>query len=120
MPAQGAESKGLGAKGLVIVIVTSVICCAATIIAYDRFFAQKIVAVDLVSFIVSQKEDYARGGITAEELVANIENLARQMGKKRGNEILVLEEVVAGDVEHRRVRVEEDDRGGWVDGSDPR
>jgi hypothetical protein len=97
-------------KGLVIVIVSSIACSAATVAAYDLFFAQKIVAVDLVSFIASQKDDYARGEITAEELAANIENLARQMGKKRRNKVLVLEEAVAGNVEHRRFHVQEDDR----------
>lgn len=100
MQTDGADRRGRGVKEIVIVITMSIVCSAAAIAVYDLFFAQKIVAVDLVSSIASQKEDYAAGKITADELVENIEGLVRQIGKKRRNEILVLEEAVAGDVKH--------------------
>ena len=82
-------------------IAVSLVCCTVTIAAYDRFLAQKIVAVDLAACVASQKEDYAAGRITAGQLVENIEVLLRRMEKKRRNEVLVLEEAVAGDVERR-------------------
>lgn len=87
-------------KGLFLAIAVSLACCTVTIAAYDRFFAQKIVAVDLAACIASQKEDYTAGRITAGQLVGNIEVLLRRMEKRRRNEILVLEEAVAGDVTH--------------------
>lgn len=89
-----------GVKRLFTAIAVSLACCTATIAVYDRFFAQKIVAVDLVACIASQREDYAAGKITAGELVENIEGLLRKMRKKAKNEVLVLEEAVAGDVKH--------------------
>jgi len=103
-------------KGLFIAIAVSLVCCTVTIAVYDRFFAQKIVAVDLAACIASQKEDYAAGRITAGELVENIEGLLRKMRKKAKNEVLVLEETVAGDVKHYDLGAagtaadEEDDR----------
>ncbi|OPY01026.1 MAG: hypothetical protein A4E61_01789 [Syntrophorhabdus sp. PtaB.Bin184] len=105
-------------KGFVIVIATSIACSAATVTAYDLFFAQKIVAVDLVSSIASQKEDYAAGRVTAAQLVENIEIFLRRMEKKKRNEVLILEEAVAGDVEHRRLHVEEDDHEGQIQAGD--
>jgi len=97
----GTDRKGLGMKGFVIVIATSIACSAATVAAYDLFFAQKIVAVDLISSIASQKEDYAAGRVTAAQLVENIEALLRRMEKRKRNEVLILEEAVAGDAKRR-------------------
>ncbi len=114
----GTDRRGLEAKGLVIAIATSVACCAVTIAAYDLFFAQKIVAVDLVSSITRQKEDYIAGKITAGELVDNIESLVRRMERKKRNEVLILEEAVAGDVKRRELHVEEDGREWQMEGGD--
>lgn len=97
----GIDRKGLGVKGLVVVIVSCVTCSAATVAAYDIFFAQKIVAVDLASSIASQKEEYTAGKITADQLVENIEALLKRMEKRKRNEVLILEEAVAGDTRHR-------------------
>ncbi len=103
MQTGGTDRKGSGVKGLVIAITASVVCSIATVAAYDLFFAQKIVAVDIVSSIASQKEEYAAGRITAAQLVENIETLLRRMEKKKRNEVLILEEAVAGDIRHRSV-----------------
>ncbi|MDD3844928.1 MAG: hypothetical protein PHC90_01065 [Syntrophorhabdaceae bacterium] len=115
MPVHVTDRTGLGAKGFVIIIITSIACCAVTVAVYDFFFAQKIVAVDLVSSITRHKEDYVAGKITAGELVDKIESLVGQLEKKKRNEILVLEEAVAGDVKHHDLgstgtRDEEHDR----------
>jgi len=87
-------------KGFAIVITTSIVCSVAVVAAYDLFLAQKIVAVDLASCIASQKEEYTSGRITATQLVENIEVFLRRMEKRKRNEILVLEEAVAGDIRH--------------------
>jgi len=97
----GVDRKGLGVKGLIIVVGSCITCSAATVAAYDLFFAQKIVAVDLASSIASQKEEYTAGKITADQLVENIEALLKRMEKRKRNEVLILEEAVAGDISHR-------------------
>lgn len=98
MPTGGTDRRHLGLKGFAIVITTSIVCSVAVVAAYDLFFAQKIVAVDLASCIASQKEEYTSGRITATQLVENIEVFLRRMEKRKRNEILVLEEAVAGDI----------------------
>ena len=85
---------------LLIALAASIACSVFTVAVYDRFFAQKIVAVDIASFIASQKDGYLAGRITAGELVRNIEGLLGRMQRKAKNEVLVLEEAVAGDVKH--------------------
>jgi len=57
--------------------------------------------VDLASSIASQKEEYTAGKITADQLVENIEALLKRMEKRKRNEVLILEEAVAGDISHR-------------------
>ena len=105
MPCRSADKQSSsGAKWLFITIAVSLVCSSVTIAAYDRFLAQKIVTVDLAACIASQKEDYAAGRITAGELVENIETLLRRMENKKRNEVLVLEEAVAGDVRHHNLR----------------
>ena len=107
MPTGGIDNRGLGLKGIVIVITTSIACSAVAVAVYDLFFAQKIVAVDLASSIASQKEEYTAGKITAAQLVENIEGLLRRMEKRKGNEVLILEEAVAGDIRHHSLRNDE-------------
>lgn len=101
MPCRSADKQSSsGTKWLFIAIAVSLACSSVTVAAYDRFFAQKIATVDLAACIASQKEDYAAGRITAGELVENIEGILKKMGKKARNEVLVLEETVAGDAKH--------------------
>ncbi len=101
MPRRSADKQsGSGVKTFFAAIAISLACSSVTIAVYDRFFAQKIVAIDLTACIASQKEDYIAGRITAGELVENIEGLLGKMRKKAKNEVLVLEEAVSGDVKH--------------------
>lgn len=80
-------------------IVAGLACSILTVVAYDRFFAQKVIAVDLAGFVARQRDRFVSGEITAPELVDNIDGILRRMGERSGKDIIVLDGVVSGKVE---------------------
>jgi len=68
-------------------------------VAYDRFFAQKVVAVDLTGYVAGQKDRFVAGEITAQELMDSIEDVLRYIGERPKKEVLVLDEAITGNVE---------------------
>ncbi len=80
------------------VIVAGFACSVLTVAAYDRFFAQKVVAVDLTGYVAGQKNRYVAGEITARELIDSIEGVLRYIGERPKKEVLVLDEAISGNV----------------------
>lgn len=96
-PAGRVEKKRAMAAAAVAVIL-GFACSILTVAVYDRFFAQKVVAVDLAGYVAGQRDRFVSGEITATELTDNIEGILRRMGNGPKNEVLVLDGAVAGNV----------------------
>lgn len=107
---------------IIAVVVVCLACSTSVVVIYDRFFAQKVVAVDLSGYIGEQKRHYMAGRLTAGELIENIEYLLRQMGRRPKNEVQVLNEALAGNVKKLELRPsrmpvpdEEEENNDWVE-----
>lgn len=66
---------------------------------YDRFFAQKVVAVDLQGFLEKQKGLYLRGDIDDLELRRRMERLEHLVESVPQHHAVVLGDVVVRNVE---------------------
>ncbi len=79
-------------------VVLGLACSVLTVVVYDRFFAQKVIAVDLAGYVAGEKERYVKGEISAGELLDNIDGALRRMGESPCKDVLVLDGAVSGDV----------------------
>ena len=59
-----------------ISLLVSITVSAGSVYVYDRFYAQKIVAVDIKGYIAAQRDLYLSGKETGKEFRANIDKLA--------------------------------------------
>lgn len=78
--------------------VTTVLICAAVtagmIAGYDRWFAQKIVALDVKGYIAEQRDLFISGRIDEEQLKRNFDRLEKVKEKVPANRVIILGDVL--------------------------
>ena len=65
-----------------------------SVLAYDRYFAPKIVAIDVRGYMAAQKELYLSGKINDETLKGNLERLQRIIEGVPKNKTVLMGDVV--------------------------
>lgn len=88
------------ARVFFLIVLVSLLTSAGSIWTYDRYFAQKVVAVDLKGFLDAQKDQFIRGAIDEIELERRIDGLERTMDAIPSRYAVLL-----GDVVVRHVKV---------------
>jgi hypothetical protein len=90
-----ATPKTEGKQGsLLPVIVTcllvSLVTSAATLFTYDRFFVQKIVAVDMKGYITLQRYKYKDGKMNDDDLRKAFDRLEQMMNTIPKNRVVIM------------------------------
>jgi hypothetical protein len=80
--------------GYLDVIVITLIIALLTVFVYDRFFATRVVMVDLTGFVREQKELLARGKIDQAEVSANLARLQTYIKNQPKNLMVITKAVV--------------------------
>lgn len=80
-------------------VLVSLMASFGSIYLYDRFFAQKVVAVDLQGFLAEQKGLYLRGDIDDAELKLRMDRLEQFVETIPKRYAVVLGDVVVRNVE---------------------
>ncbi len=79
----------------VLVIVVSMVSSVATVTAYDRYIAQKVVAVDVNGFLQEQRDLVLAKKITMDDFKANLDRYLAALKSQPKNRVLILEDVIA-------------------------
>ncbi len=79
---------------IVVAIVVSVITSVLLAFVYDRYFAVKIVAVDLKGYVARQRDLYAKGKITEDEFKRSMDDLETVIGNVPKNTVVLTSDVV--------------------------
>ena len=79
----------------VLVMVVSLGSSVATVAAYDRYMAQKVVAVDVSGFLQEQRDLVLAKKITMDDFKANLERYLSALKSQPKNRVLILEDVIA-------------------------
>jgi hypothetical protein len=79
----------------VLVILVSLGSSIATVTAYDRYVAQKVVAVDVSGFLQEQRDLVLAKKITMDDFKANLERYLAALKSQPKNRVLILEDVIA-------------------------
>jgi len=89
----------LGMNIVLTMLAVSLLCSTMSVAAYDRFFAQKIVTINLRDFIEHQRDLYLAGKLTHDQVKQNLDGLIASVKKAPKNKIIILEDVVANSTE---------------------
>jgi len=79
----------------VLVVLVSLGSSIATVAAYDRYVAQKVVAVDVNGFLQVQRDLVLSKKITMDDFRANLERYIAALNSQPRNKVLILEDVIA-------------------------
>ena len=79
----------------VLVIVVNMMSSVATVAAYDRWVAQKVVAVDVSGFLQEQRDLVLAKKITMDDFKANLDRYLAALKSQPKNRVLILEDVIA-------------------------
>lgn len=82
-----------------IIFLISIVISGLSIATYDFFIAQKIVTVNIQKYLEEQRELYAAGKLTAEDVTKNLDGLIYAMKNAPKNRVIILEDVVANSSE---------------------
>ena len=82
-----------------ISLLVSMFVSAGSVYVYDRFYAQKIVAVDIKGYIAAQRDLYLSGKETGKEFRANIDKLAAAVKNIPKNRVAIMEDAVIKNAE---------------------
>jgi len=77
-----------------LVLGISLASSAASILVYDRYFATRIVAVDVKGFIAEQRDLFVQGKIDDGQLKRNIESLEKAIESIPSNEVVIMGDAV--------------------------
>ena len=95
---QEAAGKSVGITktfATVLVIVVSLASSIGSVAAYDRWVAQKVVAVDVSEFLQQQRDLVLAKKITMDDFKANLERYIEALKSQPRNKVLILEDVIA-------------------------
>ena len=98
MTAKQGKSPGWLAMAAISLLV-SMLMSAGSVYVYDRFYAQKIIAVDIKGYIATQRDLYLSGKETGKEFRANIDKLAAAVKSIPKNRVAIMEDAVIKNAE---------------------
>ncbi|MDA8091562.1 MAG: hypothetical protein M0Z61_15245 [Nitrospiraceae bacterium] len=98
VPAKQGKSPGWLVVAAISLLV-SITVSAGSVDVYDRFYAQKIVAVDIKGYIAAQRDLYLSGKETGKEFRANIDKLAAAVKSIPKNRVAIMGDAVVKNAE---------------------
>jgi hypothetical protein len=85
------------------VIVISLLVSVLSVFFYDRFFAQKVIAVDVKGYIARQRDLYTGGKLTDEQFRANIDKFEEVIKSIPANRVAIMGDVVLKNAEQKQL-----------------
>ncbi|PKN59618.1 MAG: hypothetical protein CVU53_07295 [Deltaproteobacteria bacterium HGW-Deltaproteobacteria-11] len=83
----------------ILCVLVSVASSVATIVAYDSWYAQKLVAVDIKGYISDQRDKYIAGKLTDDELKRSFDKLEQVVTAIPKNKAVLMGDLVVRNVE---------------------
>ena len=94
------NQEGMGIPVVVcICLLVALITSVASVYSYDRWYAQKIVAVDIKGYIAQQRDNYMAGKLTDEELKRSFDHLENVVIAIPKNRVVIMGDAVVRNVE---------------------
>ena len=90
---------GFWGRVLFIALVVSIGASLATIAGYDRWFAQKVVAVDIKGYIAQQRDSYLAGKLNDDELKKSFDRLEAVITTIPKNRVVIMGDAVVRNAE---------------------
>ena len=94
--------------GIAVCLFMSLAASAATLFVYDHWYAQKIVAVDMIGYITLQRYKYKDGKINDEDLRKAFDKLELEMNAIPKNRVVIMADTAIRNAEVFKLGHEEE------------
>ena len=84
---------------IAICVMVSIGASLATVAGYDRWFAQKVVAVDIKGYIAQQRDNYLAGKLNDDELKKSFDRLENVITAIPKNRVIIMGDAVVRNAE---------------------
>jgi hypothetical protein len=92
--------KPAGLSGLLaLCLAVSTVTSIATLFCYDRWYAQKVVAVDIKGYIEAQRENYLAGKMSDDDLRKSFDRLEAVVTAIPKNRVVIMGDAVVRNAE---------------------
>ncbi|MFY9270810.1 MAG: hypothetical protein WAO55_13795 [Candidatus Manganitrophaceae bacterium] len=81
-------------KQWILTVLIGIVLSGGSVLVYDRYFAQKIVALDLKTYKAEQRKRYLAGEMSDDDLKKEIERFERLLNDIPNNKVVVLADTV--------------------------
>ncbi len=85
--------------GIVKCVLVAIICSVLSVVAYDQFFAQKIVALDLKGIVDEVRDQAAAGKITQADVDAKFDAIEGILSSTPKRKVILMGDAVIKNVE---------------------
>lgn len=92
------EGMGISAIACICLLV-ALITSFASVYSYDRWYAQKMVAIDIKGYIAQQRENYIAGKMNDEELKRSFDRLESVVLAIPKNKVVIMGDAVVRNIE---------------------
>ena len=82
-----------------VCLAVSLVASLATIAGYDRWYAQKVVAVDIKGYIAQQRDNYLAGKLNDDELRKSFDRLEAVITAIPKNRVIIMGDAVVRNAE---------------------
>jgi len=82
-------TKKIDYKTVLVLLVLNILVSVATVLIYDRYVAQKIVAFDIRGYMTSQKKLFYAGKIGEDELLKSLDRLDGLLRDENKNTLIL-------------------------------
>ena len=99
LPKQLPKKQSFYISVLMLCLAVSIVASLATVAGYDRWFAQKVVAVDIKGYIAQQRDSYLAGKLNDDELKRSFDRLETAITAIPKNRVIIMGDAVVRNAE---------------------
>ena len=99
LPKQLPKQQSAFVSILALCLAVSIGTSLATVAAYDRWLAQKVVAVDIKGYIAQQRDNYLAGKLNDDELKRSFDRLETVITAIPKNRVIIMGDAVVRNAE---------------------
>ena len=98
-PRELPKQQSIFVSVLMLCLMVSIGASLATVAGYDRWFAQKVVAVDIKGYIAQQRDNYLAGKLNDDELKRSFDRLESVITAIPKNRVIIMGDAVVRNAE---------------------
>jgi len=89
----------LTAGTLILLLIMNTVVTAVSVYIYDRYFAQKVVVIDIRSYMLDRKNMFLTGKISEKQFTESVDNIENTLQKTNKRTVVLLGDAVVRNAE---------------------